>query len=453
MCYADTVAQADGGRERNYVVLRWDVGVDGWVMGLGVVLCGLLSLFAALEIALRVESRARMAERFGRAGRNDQFEMFEATRLRYLLTAVVIKTVLVVAMILMIVQLLGVRVSSLQAGPTIGGIALVVFLLLLFGVAIPNAWAKCAGESIIVRSLPLLGVLRFLCSPVLYCLLLVDPVVRRLVGVPPQDAKSYADELEQEILEVVSEGERHGAVDEEEREMIESVIELGDTRVNEVMTPRTEMIAVEHNLDRSAVLNTIRTHGHSRIPVYEETIDTILGVVYAKDLLLRDDHDPFQLGSVMRKVFFVPESKLVRDLLREFREKKVHIAVVLDEYGGTAGLVTIEDILEELVGEIRDEYDPVAPPEFEQIDDTTVEIDARMRVDELNDRLSVNLPEDEDYETMGGLVFSILGKIPTVGERCESSGLTLEVVGAEPRRVTRLRVIQAANDDDGQVAS
>jgi CBS domain containing-hemolysin-like protein len=267
---------------------------------------------------------------------------------------------------------------------------------------------------------------------------LFDPILRRLAGAPVLDAQSAADELEQEILDVVSEGELHGAVDEEEKEMIESVIELGDTHVVEIMTPRTEIAALPAEADLPAVLDMIRTKGHSRIPVYEGTIDTILGVLYAKDLLGRTEEGPFQLRAVMRKASFIPESKLVRDLLREFQKQKVHIAIVLDEYGGTAGLATIEDILEELVGEIADEYETSSPAALKRIDETTYEVDARMRIDEINDQLNVLLPDDRDYETIGGFVFSTLGKIPKVGERCQFDNIGIQVLAAEPRRITRL---------------
>ena len=259
-------------------------------------------------------------------------------------------------------------------------------------------------------------------------------------GVPVRDEQSYSDELEQEILHVVTEGELHGAVDEQEKEMIESVIEMADTRVDNIMTPRTQIAAlpIESELDR--VLDLVRTRGHSRIPVYENTIDTILGVLYVKDLLHRKPGEAFNLSAVMRKARFIPETKSVRELLREFQERKVHIAIVLDEYGGTAGLVTIEDILEELVGEITDEHDATVPQDLERIDDRTVEVNARMKIPDLNYQLGLSLPEDQDYETIGGFVFSTLGKIPTVGERCEYDGVAIQVLGAEPRRVTRVRL-------------
>ncbi|MEK7755994.1 MAG: hemolysin family protein, partial [Planctomycetota bacterium] len=265
--------------------------------------------------------------------------------------------------------------------------------------------------------------------------------------------QSAADELEQEILDVVSEGELHGAVDEEEKEMIESVIELGDTRVVEIITPRTEIAALPAEADLATVLEMIRSKGHSRIPVYEETIDTILGVLYAKDLLGRAEEGPFQLRSVMRKALFIPESKLVRDLLREFQKQKVHIAIVLDEYGGTAGLVTIEDILEELVGEIADEYETTAPATFKRIDETTFEVDAGMRIYDLNDQLNVMLPDDRDYETLGGFVFSTMGKIPKVGECCQFANVGIQILAAEPRRITRLLVKVTPTQESKETAT
>jgi len=196
-------------------------------------------------------------------------------------------------------------------------------------------------------------------------------------------------------------------------------------------------------------LAMVREHGHSRVPIYEDSIDTVLGVLYAKDLLCRDEHEPFDLRRIMRKAMFIPESKPVRELLREFQKQKLHIAVVLDEYGGTAGLVTIEDILEEVVGEIADEYEQPEPEPIKQIDECTFEVDARVRIDDLNERLRIEVPEHPDYETVGGYVFSTLGKIPKVGERCDRDNFALQVIGAEPRRVTRvLLTIVAAQKSD-----
>ncbi|UCC30390.1 MAG: HlyC/CorC family transporter [Phycisphaerales bacterium] len=411
-----------------------------WVIWLGLMVLVALTLFATLNLALRLPSRVRIAEQFEKAGRAAAFEDFVAVRPRYMLATAVLRAVATLALLLVALYSVDTADPSARVVDTIVACVVALALVLIFGVAIPNAWAKYAGESLIVRTLPLLAAVGFVCYPVIIFLELFDPLVRRLSGVPVRDAKSFADELEQEILNAVSEGERHGAVDEEEKEMIESVIELTDTRVEEIMTPRTDVVAVRKDADLDTVLEAIRVKGHSRIPVYDRTIDTILGVLYAKDLLQRKEDAPFQLTAIMRKGLFIPESKLVRELLHEFQERKVHLAVVLDEYGGTAGLVTIEDILEELVGEITDEYDRAAPAEFKRIDDNMVEVDARMRIDDLNDKFDLSLPEDGDFETIGGFVFSRMGRIPQVGERCEHDNIGIQVIAAEPRRITRLRL-------------
>jgi len=386
-------------------------------------------------------SRGRIAEEFENSQREGSFERFLKDRPAYMLSTAIARSAAVVALLLSAVA------GSLdQNGRATTGRLFIVcggawVGVLVFGVAVPYAWAKYAGEWLVVRCIWFLSITRVICTPVLIFLSVVDPVIRRLAGVPVQDAASFADELEQEILNVITEGELHGAVDEEEKEMIESVIELGDMRVEEIMTPRTEVEALPIDADLRTVLALIKTKGHSRIPVYDENIDKILGILYAKDLLHRNSDSPFELRSLMRSAFYIPESKPVRDLLKELKSQKVHMAIVLDEYGGTAGLVTLEDILEELVGELADEYETPEPVGIKRIDETTYEVDARMRIDDLEDEIDVELPDDNDYETIGGFVFARLGRIPRVGEKCEHNNIALEVIGAEPRRITRLRMV------------
>ncbi len=406
-----------------------------------------LMLSSALALALRMPPRGRLEDQFERSGRASEFVGFLTLRPRYLMAAAVLRSMTTVALIVTTLALAD-RGALADGSSRLPAALVALALVLVFGVAIPNAWAKYSGEWLLVRFLPVLPVVRVVCAPVVFVLDFFDPLVRRLAGVPLRDAKSYADELEQEILDIVSEGERHGAVDEEEKQMIESVIELTDTRVEEIMTPRTEIVAISKDADLEQTLDLIRTKGHSRIPVYDGTIDKVVGALYAKDLLRRTDDGPIDLTKIMRAVLFIPESKPVRALLREFQREKVHIAVVLDEYGGTAGLVTIEDILEELVGEITDEYETSEPAALQRIDERTVEVDARMRIDDLNDELRIRLPEDGDFETIAGFVFSTFGKIPAVGERCEHDNVGILVVAAEPRRVTRVRLrIDPTNGD------
>jgi CBS domain containing-hemolysin-like protein len=412
-----------------------------------------MMMFATLNLALRIPSRMRIEEQFARRNLEDRFEHFVLVRPQFLLATATLRTASMFTLILLALWEAGVLHEPDRVYESVAASAVAMTLVLVFAVAIPNAWAKYAGEPLIVRLLPVLAASRWICYPIIAFLGLFDPLVRRLAGVPVRDQESYADELEREILTVVSEGERHGAVDEEEKEMIESVFELSETRVDEIMTPRTEMAAVPKDAGWDMVLETIRNKGHSRIPVYDGTIDTILGILYAKDLLFRDDTEPFDVTRQMRRALFVPESKSVRDLLREFQTQKVHIAVVLDEYGGTAGLVTIEDILEEVVGEIADEYDPTHPVEVKRIDERTFEVDARMRIDDLNHQLDLELPDDGDYETIGGFVFSKMGRIPRVGESIQHDNISIQIVGAEPRRVTRVRLIVIETEANERVTA
>lgn len=414
--------------------------LNGWVVAAGLGSIVVMTIWSALNFALRIPTRVRLSEQFERSGRSEDFESFVAHRPRYALATAVVRKVAEVVFWVDVLYYAGVSFAQPDWWRIFIASGVAWLLTMVFAVAIPAAWAKYAGGWLVVTLMPLLVVTRIACEPLLAVFQWFDPLVRRLAGVPVRDAKSYADELEQEILHAVSEGELHGAVDEEEKEMIESVIELTDTRVEEIMTPRTDIVALPKDADYDVVLDTIRDKGHSRIPVFDETIDTVLGVLYAKDLLRRGESEAFSLEGIMRKALYIPESKLVRDLLREFQTQKVHIAIVLDEYGGTAGLVTIEDIIEELVGEIVDEYETDTPAALKRIDDRTIEVDARMRIDDLNDELDIELPEDGDYETIGGFVFSSMGKIPKPGEQCAHQNIGIQVIAAEPRRITRLRL-------------
>jgi len=427
--------------------------VIDWTVWVGVLsILGLL-LSSTLNVALRSPSRSRIADQLERLGGPEALKGFITRRYDYTMTTAIWRSAAVAVMFIAVLCGGEGGMANRRFSGAAAACAVVWGILLIFGVAIPHAWAKYAGESMIVRFSWLLSAGRVVSLPLIAVLALFDPLVRRLAGVPVQDARSYADELEEEILSAVTEGELHGAVDREEKQMIESVIELGDQRVDEIMTPRTEIIAVAVEADLDTVLETIAAHGHSRIPVYESTIDTILGVLYAKDLLRREDVQRFDPRRVMRKALFIPESKPVRELLREFQKQKLHIAVVLDEYGGTAGLVTIEDIVEEVVGDIADEHEQPEPEPIKQIDEFTYEVDARVRIDDLNERLRIEVPEHPDYETVGGYVFSTLGKIPKVGERCERGSFSLQVIGAEPRRVTRVLLTIIPQPEPKQVES
>ena len=299
-----------------------------------------------------------------------------------------------------------------------------------------------AGEKILSQTHGSLAFLALIASPVLFIFKLYDGVVRRLAGIVETTPEEQHEEKQEEFLTGLDQHRTEGALDEEEQEMIENVLELSSSTADEIMTPRTDIVAVEVNSDLQKVLETIAVAGHTRVPVYEDNIDKLIGLVYAKDLLteIGKDQADFKLRDKMREAYFVPETKPLRVLLHEFQNRKLHIAIVLDEYGGTAGIVTLEDILEELVGEITDEYEETPAEPIKKIDANTIEADARTYIDDLNDEFELNLPEDEDYDTVGGFVFSRLGYIPKANETFDYEDLKFTIASAEARRIRRIRI-------------
>ena len=327
-------------------------------------------------------------------------------------------------------------------------------LLWGFGVAIPTAVANHAAEITVHAWSPVLRLTYVLLTPLRAIARLVDEIVRRLAG---KERTTDSQAIEEELLSVVEEAQVDGQFDQTEREMIEAVVRFRNRTVAQIMTPRTEMEAMPLINDLSAVTAAIRKIGHSRIPVYEQTADRIVGIFYVKDLMrwLAGEGSRagkgFDLRALLRPAVFVPESKTLRELLGELLAKRVHIAIVADEYGGTSGLVTIEDIVEEVFGEIQDEYE--RPEE----DASTIriapgssfaEFDARIYLADANDaleQLDVELPESEDYDTVGGFITATLGRIPTAGEVLRIDGAQITVIAAEATRVGRIRIESTKN--------
>jgi CBS domain containing-hemolysin-like protein len=265
-------------------------------------------------------------------------------------------------------------------------------------------------------------------------------VVRRWLHVGEEHAPD--DQGEDEILAVVASAEARGRIEEHEREMIESVLGLSDLTAEEIMTPRTDMSALSLDAEWTEVVQIARDSGHSRLPVFRENRDDIIGVLYVKDLIGVDLQQARSLQELVREPLLIPASKSVGDVLADLRRDRIHLAVILDEYGGTAGVLTLEDIIEEVFGEIEDEYDEIREEEAKQVGDATLELDARMKVEEVNDRFGLNLPESEHYESLGGLVTSMLGCIPIPGEHWHSDDgvYRVTVLDASDRRVDRVRV-------------
>ncbi len=234
-------------------------------------------------------------------------------------------------------------------------------------------------------------------------------------------------------------GHQNGADDSDERELVSSVFDFGDTKAREVMVPRIDMVAVNVHATSADAVDLIIEAGHSRVPVYDDTIDKVVGVLHAKDVLSKVvAGEEFAIRDIMRDAYFVPESKKIGDLLSEFRKRRIHIAIAVDEYGGTAGLVTMEDVLEELVGDIQDEFD--AEEELVRVvDEDSVVCSARMRLDELNETFGIDLPEG-DADSLGGFLYESIGRVPRVGEVFASRGLEFRVESVVRQRIDKVRI-------------
>ncbi len=329
------------------------------------------------------------------------------------------------------------------------GIAVVIITLLLtmvtliLGELVPKSVALTHSERIALLVARPIDFLARLAGPLVHFLVWATNVIARPLGGKPRRGLPIV--TQDEIKTLVDAGQEGGVLEEGEKEMIYSVFAIGETLTREVMVPRIDMVALEADTPLLEAADVAIAHGHSRIPVFEETVDHIVGILYAKDLLKvlrqqgRSGSDSIRLVNLVRPAYFVPETKKVDELLRELQQRRVHMAIVIDEYGGTAGLVTIEDVLEEIVGEIRDEYDESEEPLVKSLGENEYEVDARVLIDDVNDLLEVKL-SDEESDTLGGLIYSRLGRVPAPGEAVEVEGLRLQVVNVQDRRIGKIRV-------------
>lgn len=322
------------------------------------------------------------------------------------------------------------------------GVAGALAVLALVEVWIPWSIGRLRAEPFLYYTWPVWRQVRRVLRPVIWIAHGIDYVAHRLAGktepVPPEE------EIEEEIRSVVAEGHRGGMLEAEDRGMIEGVMDLRESLVSEIMTPRTLMVSMPSGLSLEEAARFVSEAGHSRVPVFDKNRDDIVGICYAKDLLGELAKSPRNgqttLADVLRKPAFVPESKPVRDLLNEFRQSRTHLAVVMDEYGGVAGLITMEDVLEEIVGDIADEYDEEHVAEIHRVDERTADVLARAHVSDVNAELGLGLSEEEEFDTVGGYVFHALGHVPRVGDVVEAPGVRITVLAVSRRRVERVRI-------------
>lgn len=417
------------------------------------VLVLLNAFFAAAEIALVSVRRTRikqLVEEGNRRARTVQLLIENPTRfmatvqIGVTLVGFLASAVGAVSLAAPLADLLRATGIDLIAGNALGISVLVVtvivgFVTLVAGEIGPKSLALQHAERI---ALAVGGIINFIAVLTLPAVKVVtwtsDLLVRPFGGHVRFSAPIVTEE---ELKMLVAAGEEEGVLEEDEKEMIHSIFEFTDTVARQVMVPRIDMKCIEVTSSLNELLEVIMRYGHSRIPVYEDNVDNILGIVHAKDLLpvLKEELHDFDIRAVMRPAYFIPESKKIDELMAEFKRSKIQMAIVRDEYGGTAGLVTLEDLLEEIVGDIMDEYD-IEERMIEMIDEDHAIVSARMDVDDLNDHMGLEIPESEEYETIGGFVFGLFGRQPAEGESIEHDGVKFTVWNIDGGRLNKIAI-------------
>jgi CBS domain containing-hemolysin-like protein len=351
-----------------------------------------------------------------------------------------------VLLVVLVSQLVQATLTGVVATRLFGpwGVVVATFInvvfVFVFAEAAPKTWAvQHPDAAALFVARPVAALVRF--PPIQW-------LSRALIGLtnvilPGKGLKEGPWVSEEELLALADQAAEEEVIEHEERDLIESIIEFGDTTARQVMVPRPDMVTVDADFRVADAMEVVILNGYSRIPVSGEGIDDVVGLLYAKDLMRaeRDGHSDGSVADFLRPAHFVPETKRVPELLREMQTEHFHMAVVVDEYGGTAGLVTLEDLIEELVGEIVDEFDQEEPM-IEPLSDGSVRVNARMSVDELNDLLHAELPEG-DWNTVGGLMFHLLGHVPVEGEQVTADGHVLRAERVQGRRIGRVRIASA----------
>ena len=404
------------------------------------ILCLILSgFFSGSEVALFSITRAKVRTLVNENERgSDALDILKKNPDRFLITILIGNN---------IVNILAASVATAVAIGLLGetGLAVsvatmvVVLLLLVFGEIGPKMYASRNVTGLALQISPLILFLSQILSPVIF-------IFNKLAGkITGTGAFAHHMITEEEIKEWIDVGQEEGTIEKDEQEMLHSVFEFSDTRVREVMTPRIDVVMLEDTSSSDEALEIFKKTGVSRLPVWHENIDTIRGVLNLKDAIFSalETHEPVPIVELLSEPLFVPETKNIDDLLRELRIKKTHMAIVLDEYGSFVGIITVEDILEELVGDILDEFD-TEEHELVRVAEDVYSVDARMWVEDLNKELDLHLPESEAYETIAGLFIERLGNIPRIGDVCEltEEGVRLVIMQMTGKRINRLKLIR-----------
>ena len=317
-------------------------------------------------------------------------------------------------------------------------------VVLIFGEILPKLWAIRNSEKFAEKVYFPLKFIMLILSPITFVFHGISTLITKLL--PLQKEKIFDSEEELKILTEL--GEEAGTLQEEESDMIQSIFEFNEKNVREIMTPRVDMVALDSTASIDEVMDMVTDKQFSKIPVFKENVDNIRGIIYAKDLLpyLTGSRPNIPLTSISREPFFVPETKLIDDLMKDFRHKKKNVAIVVDEWGGTSGLITLEDIVEEVLGEIRDPYDKEESPIVPQKDNTFI-VDAKISIYDYEEEFEIEFPEDREYDTLGGYIFDAIGDIPKVEEKIEFLNHQFTVKKLDGNRIGKVHVLIKQNTE------
>ena len=423
---------------------------------LELLLVAVLAVLSASEAALHSIRRPKLIEELAERGRRGQRAGTMGRRaVQYLAAIQVTEFLIVFAFAGIAAAYIAPRLSDLlrflfgPSAPVVRDVAAVTvtvaalsLVAVLFGLFVPRAIGARHAQAVLLVLVWPLELLTWLTRPLVGVLFILTQLFTRPFGANPLTGALVTED---EIKDLVETGQAQGVLQEREQRMITSIFAISEKPVHEVMVPRTDIVAIDVETPGTEILEQITKVGHSRIPVYEGSPDNIIGILYVKDLfrrIARGEKD-VHIRPYLRPAQFVPETKKIDELLREMQRDKVHIAIVVDEYGGTSGLVTIEDLVEEIVGEIRDEYD-VEPELVLPVSESEALMDARVPFEEVRETFALDVPSSENYDTLGGFVVAQLGRFPRPGESFEAGGARFVVETVEGRRIRRVRVVKQA---------
>ena len=323
------------------------------------------------------------------------------------------------------------------------------FFTLIFGELVPKRIGMKNSEKVAFFSIGIIRAISILAAPFVKFLTIVTNAISKIFGVGENEEQTVTEE---EIKMMIDQGKEKGTIEEGEKELLNNVFEFNDITVSEIMTHRKDIFAVDKNMSQEELLDEIsqEEYRYSRIPVYDETIDEIEGIIYVKDILKNIKKKTFKIKNIMKEAYFVPQNKMIDELFREMQKNKIQMAIVLDEYGGTSGLITMEDILEELVGDIYDEYDEIEE-EYQKIDDNTYIISGSMPIYDVNKLLKVKIPEG-DYDTLSGYLQEEMGRIPEDEENpvIETKEVTFKIEEYEDKRILKVKACKNNNENDSE---